>query len=309
LETSLSVLPSRSFQYRCPSVGPRPQGYRHPEKMPHSAIVAKPPDGAPTATVTLPPPLKWAGGKRWQVPHLRRLWEPHRDRRLVEPFCGGMAVTLGLMPQNALLNDVSPHVINVYRWLKRGLTIALAMENDANIYYAHRLRFNELLKVGEGDTAEAAALFLYLNRTGYNGLCRFNNSGGFNVPFGRYKKIGYRTDFTQYKGIFERFEFTNTDFENLTLHPDDFVYADPPYDVEFTQYSKGGFDWNAQQRAAEWLAQHPGPVVLSNQWTDRIVKLYRKLGFKIAPPLTAPRLISCTGDRTPAKEVLATRNL
>lgn len=219
-----------------------------------------------------------------------------------------MAVTLGLMPRAALLNDVSPHVINVYRWLKRGLTITLPMKNEAKTYYAYRVRFNDLLQSGQGESADAAALFLYLNRTGYNGLCRFNNKGGFNVPFGRYKKIGYRTDFSEHKTVFERFEFTNTDFENLTLDPGDFVYADPPYDVEFTQYSKGGFDWDAQQRAAKWLAQHPGPVVLSNQWTDRIVTLYRELGFTIVP-LTAPRLISCTGDRTPAKEVLATRNL
>ncbi len=256
----------------------------------------------------LRPPLKWAGGKRWQVPHLRQLWEPNRTRRLVEPFCGGLAVALGLMPERALLNDVSPHVINVYRWLKRGLTITLPMKNEAKTYYAHRVRFNELLIAGESDSAEAAGLFLYLNRTGYNGLCRFNSRGGFNVPFGRYKKIEYRTDFLEYRSAFERFEFTNTDFEDLPLQPGDFVYADPPYDVEFTSYSRGGFDWDAQQRAARWLSKHPGPVVLSNQWTNRIVELYKDLGFDIVG-LTAPRLISCTGDRTPAKEVLATRNI
>jgi DNA adenine methylase len=147
-----------------------------------------------------------------------------------------------------------------------------------------------------------------LNRTAYNGLCRFNNNGHFNVPFGRYQKIDYRSDFTEYRAIFARFELTNADFENTALCRDDFVYADPPYDVEFTQYSRGGFGWDEQQRSAEWLAKHPGPVVLSNQRTERIEKLYRQLGFAIIP-LTAPRLISCTGDRTPAKEVLATRNL
>ena len=53
----------------------------------------------------LKPPLKWAGGKRWQVPLLKPLWQPHRHRRLVEPFCGGLAVALGLGPERALLND------------------------------------------------------------------------------------------------------------------------------------------------------------------------------------------------------------
>ena len=182
------------------------------------------------------------------------------------------------------------------------------MEHDAKAYYAQRVRFNELLSTGKANTAEAAALFYYLNRTGYNGLCRFNNKGHFNVPFGRYKKIDYRSDFTEYKQAFAQYEFTNTDFEKLELRPEDFVYADPPYDVEFTQYSTGGFGWEEQQRAAEWLAKHRGPVVLSNQRTERIEKLYSKLGFSIKS-LSAPRLISCNGDRTPAREVLATLNL
>lgn len=264
--------------------------------------------GVPPESVRLRPPLKWAGGKRWQVQHLRALWEPHQRKRLVEPFCGGLAVTLGLNPETALLNDVNPHVINLYRWLKRGLNVTVPMEHTSTAYYAARVRFNQLLEIGESGSAEAAALFYYLNRTGYNGLCRFNNQGGFNVPFGRYKKIDYRSDFSEYRPVFARFEFTNTDFAKLPLRDDDFVYADPPYDVEFTQYSKGGFGWAEQQRAAEWLSKHPGPVVLSNQWTDRIVDLYKSLGFKVSP-LQAPRLISCTGDRTPAKEVLATRNL
>jgi DNA adenine methylase len=256
----------------------------------------------------LRPPLKWAGGKRWQVPHLRSLWDLNRDRRLVEPFCGGLAVTLGLMPSRALLNDVNTHVINFYQWLKRGLTPSVTMKNAASTFYAHRERFNGLLASGRADGPEAATLFYYLNRTGYNGLCRFNQQGQFNVPFGRYKKIEYRADFTAYRPVFERFEFTRVDFEAIPVRPDDFVYADPPYDVEFRQYSKDGFGWEEQVRTAEWLASHPGPVVLSNQATDRIVKLYRRLGYDLAF-LTAPRLISCTGDRTPAREVLATRHL
>ena len=78
---------------------------------------------AAPANITLRPPLKWAGGKRWQIPHLRPLWEPHAHRRLVEPFCGGLAVALGLNPATALLNDANPHLVNFYRWLQRGLRI------------------------------------------------------------------------------------------------------------------------------------------------------------------------------------------
>jgi DNA adenine methylase len=255
----------------------------------------------------LRPPLKWAGGKRWQVPHLRVLWAGHTHRRLVEPFSGGLAITLGLSPQTALLNDINPHVVNFYAWLKRGLTTTIVMENDELQYYEHRARFNELLSDGKATSKEAAALFYYLNRTGYNGLCRFNQKGGFNVPFGRYARITYTRDFTPYREVFADWIFTNTDFEAIPLEPDDFVYADPPYDVEFTQYSRGGFSWEEQVRAAEWLAKHSGPVVLSNQATKRIVTLYRRLGFELTF-LQAPRMISCTGDRTPAEEVLAIKN-
>jgi DNA adenine methylase len=256
----------------------------------------------------LGPPLKWAGGKRWQLPELEPLWRAHQHRRLVEPFCGGLAVAMGLLPRRALLNDINPHVINFYNWLKKGLLISFSMQNNATNYYEARARFNQLLESGQSNTAESASLFYYLNRTGYNGLCRFNSKGGFNVPFGRYANINYKSEFPEYKKAFAKWLFTNADFEALELTEEDFIYADPPYDVEFTHYSKGGFDWDEQERAAEWLSRHRGPVVLSNQATPRIVKLYRSLKFSLKF-LEAPRRISCTGDRTPAPEVLAVRNL
>src|SRR5213596_4287286 len=92
-------------------------------------------------TASLRPPLKWAGGKRWLVPHLLPLWEPFSNRRLVEPFCGGLAVALGLMPESALLNDINPHLINFYQMLKRGLPVSVPMENILEMYYAYRVRF------------------------------------------------------------------------------------------------------------------------------------------------------------------------
>jgi len=256
----------------------------------------------------LSPPLKWAGGKRWQLPYLRKYWESQSHRRLVEPFCGGLAVTLGLQPQRALLNDANSHLINFYSWLKRGLKISIEMSNEATLFYQQRDHFNQLLRQGREETREAASLFYYLNRTAYNGLCRFNRRGEFNVPFGRYANINYKRDFGEYKSALAAWEFGNNSFDQTRIAADDFIYADPPYDVVFTQYSKDGFGWNEQVRAAEWLAEHHGPVVLSNQATPRIVRLYRKLGYQIIK-LNAPRRISCTGDRSEAKEVLALRNL
>ncbi len=254
----------------------------------------------------LRPPLKWAGGKRWLVPQIRPIWQAHSHRRLVEPFAGGLAVALSLMPSHVLLNDINPHAINFYRWLKKGFRVDVLMRNDRELYYAHRTRFNSLIANGHSNSKEAATLFYYLNRTGYNGLCRFNRKGEFNVPFGRYKQITYITDFSAYASVFATWDFTTGDFEEISLEPNDFVYADPPYDVEFTQYSKEGFSWDDQIRLADWLAQHPGPVVLSNQATMRVVKLYEELGFTLRF-LNAPRMINCTGDRSRAKEVLAIR--
>lgn len=253
---------------------------------------------------TLKPPLKWAGGKRWLVPHLQPIWERYSNRRYVEPFCGGLAVALGLQPARALLNDVNPHLINFYRHLQKGIQPRIEMRNDERLFYQHRERFNRLIQNSGAKSVEAAELFYYLNRTCFNGLCRFNKTGEFNVPFGTYSTINYASDFGEYASTFKQWAFSNTDVADLETEPDDFIYADPPYDVEFTTYSAGGFSWDDQKRTAELLAQHPGPVVISNQATPRIVELYRDLGFELSY-LAGPRRISCTGDRTAAREVLA----
>jgi len=261
-----------------------------------------------TQSRALAPPLKWAGGKRWQLPYLARLWRPHADRRLIEPFCGGLAVAIGLQPRRALLNDINPHLINFYGWLQRGLRVDIRLDYESDLFYTHRARFNALLRDGGAGTREAAALFYYLNRSGYNGLCRFNNRGEFNVPFGRYTRVRYMDDFTPYREALSAWTFSVGDFARLPIERDDFVYADPPFDVEFRKYSKEGFDWDDQVRVAEWLANHRGPVVLVNQATARVRELYAALGFRL-DYLSAPRRISRTGDRTPAREVVATRNI
>ena len=217
-------------------------------------------------------------------------------------------MALGLSPERALLNDVNPHLINFYQWLQRGLVADVRMLNDESVYNRQRVRFNALLREGSSTTAEAAALFYFLNRTGYNGLCRFNKQGEFNVPFGRYSRITYTRDFTRYAARLSGWEFSCGDFTDLAIDPADFIYADPPYDVEFTAYSRGGFSWDDQIRVATFLAAHRGPVVLVNQSTRRIEDLYRSLGYAIRH-LDAPRRISCNGDRRPAREVLAIRNL
>lgn len=254
------------------------------------------------------PPLKWAGGKRWLVPYLKPLWEKHKDKRFVEPFCGGLAATIGLLPEKALLNDINPHLINFYQQVKSGLIINTRLINDEDAYYKNREKFNLLLKRKEFKGKKTAELFYYLNRTGFNGLCRFNSSGFYNIPFGKHKTINYVKDFSKYKEFFEKWKFTHSDFDKIKIEKNDFIYADPPYDIAFSQYSMEGFSWEDQVRTAKWLSKHTGPVVLSNHATKRIIDLYSSLGFNIKI-LDAPRVISCTGDRKKVKEVLATKNL
>jgi DNA adenine methylase len=252
----------------------------------------------------LEPPLKWAGGKRWLISRLQPIWQHHASCRLVEPFAGGLSVALGLCPKHALLNDASTHLINFYCWLQTGLVITIPCYNDPAQYYDHRLRFNELITQGRADTKEAAELFYYLNRTGYNGLCRFNRKGLFNVPFGRHACIRYRTDLTPYAAILGAWRFQAGDFMAFPIQPGDFVYADPPYDGGFTAYAGKAFSWTDQVRLAQWLASLKVPVVASNRASERVLSLYTELGFHIAL-IDAPRSMAANGGRARVKEMFA----
>lgn len=257
---------------------------------------------------TLTPALKWAGGKRWLLPHLLPLWQRFADHRLVEPFVGGMGVALSLQPKRAYLSDLNEHLVNFHHWLQRGLVAEIEFIHEEAAFYKARTRFNELTHQQQQTTSEAATLFYYLNRTCFNGLCRFNRKNEFNVPFGRYKTINYTRDFTHYQPQLAAWEIAHHSFEHTPVQNGDFVYVDPPYDTPFTQYAKEDFTWVDQERLVQWLLTYDGPIVATNQATPRILALYQDAGFQVQT-LAAPRRISCTGDRTPAQEILATKNL
>lgn len=255
------------------------------------------------------PPLKWAGGKRWLIDEISKWYEP--GRRLVDPFVGAMSVPLGLKAKNVLLSDVNPHLMNFHRSLMIGLLKTedydhIEFRNDQHVYYRNREMFNSLCSTGQFWTVDGALLFYYLNRTCFNGLCRFNSRGEFNVPFGRYKSINYNIDFRSYMAPMKEWTLMSGDFESLPTKPDDFIYADPPYDVEFTRFAQRDFSWDDQLRLASWLSKHQGPVVTSNQATPRIVDLYKRYGFEVYG-VSGPRNISSSGDRTPAQEILAVK--
>lgn len=255
----------------------------------------------------LQPLLKWIGGKRWLVPRLVQYYQ--LSRRLVDPFVGGMSVPLGLRAEKAVISDINPHLINLYRWLQAGLTPGNLVDftNSEHCYYMNRDRFNQLCVQRDYQSKEGALLFYYLNRTCFNGLCRFNQAGLFNAAYGKYKNLVYREDFSDYRDAMKDWLITCGDFTDVNLQPDDFIYADPPYDNTFTKFTPEDFGWSDQERLARWLAAHPGPVVASNSYTERIVDLYKSLGFQVYIG-DAPRRVSCDGNRDNATEILAMKN-
>ena len=278
-------------------------GVRRRTRSGRKAIVwVAPCDG----NVSLGSPLKWVGSKKWLAPRLRDLYAPHRGRRLVEPFVGGMNVALALRPADALLCDVNPHLINFYRRLRDSRPFEIEMRSDERLYYAYRDCFNQLTRSGAAETATAAELFYYLNKTGFNGVCRFNASGEFNVPFGKRKNVEYKRDFSEYATALRGWQLSCAPFGTQNLRADDFVYADPPYDGTFVDYSAGGFNWEQQRALAIWLSHHTGPVVASNSSSERVLDLYRGLGFDVQLA-EAPRSVSCDGNRAPVMEMLAVK--
>lgn len=181
--------------------------------------------------------------------------------------------------------------------------------NDDTAYYALRNLFNTT-----EDPKEKAALFLYLNKHGYNGLCRYNLSGEFNVPFGRYKKPYFPANEIRY--FHERAKvatFVHADFlSSMELAVSgDVVYCDPPYvplseTSNFTSYSSGGFSadqQNALANKARTLAARGVPVVISNHDTEFTRRAYA--GAEIVS-FDVQRYISCSGsNRGKAHELLA----
>ncbi|AEW06909.1 DNA adenine methylase Dam [Sulfobacillus acidophilus DSM 10332] len=261
------------------------------------------------------PFLKWAGGKMRLVPLIRQHLPP--GRRLVEPFAGSAAVWLNCDYPQALIGDINPDLIRLYRVLKEAgeefiaycRSFFVPANNTPEAYYALREMFNQ-----SRDPWQRSALFLYLNRHGYNGLCRYNQAGRFNVPFGQYRRPYFpETEMRTFWQKAQGAEFVSTDFRQmfLQLEPGDVVYCDPPYvplsaTASFTGYTADGFGAGDQVALAEWaktLAARGIPVVISNhatQWTHSLYDGARQVRVPVSRP------ISCRASaRGPVTEVVA----
>jgi DNA adenine methylase len=263
----------------------------------------------------LRPFLKWAGNKHRILE--RVLSQLPDGDRLVEPFVGSGAVFLNAQFEQNILADTNADLIHLYRILQE--------EGDKFIPYAARYlqaKYNnresfERLREQFNTTRSKrlkAALFIYLNRHGFNGLCRYNKSGKFNVPFGQQPKP-YRPipEMRHFHKVAQNAVFLHQDFQKTMqeARPGDIIYCDPPYaplssTADFTAYSAGGFDQALQGVLVEEAiacAKRGIPVLISNHDTPFVRALYQGaslISFKV------PRFISCDSqNRKPVKEVLA----
>lgn len=261
------------------------------------------------------PFLKWAGGKFRLVPRIKEKLAP--GKRLIEPFAGSCAVALNTHYEQYLLNDINPDLISLYRILQQEgppfIDYCRGFFTEGNNSEKHYYKLREQFNAGRDPRAKAA-LFLYLNRHGYNGLSRYNASGEFNVPFGRYKKPYFPAEellFFYHK--FQQAEFTCQDFAAVmrTATPADVVYCDPPYaplneTSNFTSYSAGGFNDGEQKRLAAMALEIAGrgvKTVISNHCNDFTREIYKDAHLEIFP---VQRFISCIGNnRAAVDELLA----
>ncbi|CUS47922.1 MAG: DNA adenine methylase Dam [Idiomarinaceae bacterium HL-53] len=232
--------------------------------------------------------LKWAGGKYALVGDIKRVLPA--GEKLIEPFVGAASVFLNTDYERYLLNDINPDLIGLYQTLKLkpktfiedAKTLFVARNNDKDAYYALREQFNASL-----DVYERSLLFLYLNRHGYNGLCRYNSKGGFNVPFGQYKKPYFPEAELEYFALkARRATFTCEPFHQSFRRAREghVIYCDPPYlplspTANFTAYAMHGFGLDDQQLLAKKAVQAAKnrniPVVISNHDTEQGRWLYR----------------------------------
>jgi len=265
----------------------------------------------------LKPPLKWAGGKRSLIEQITELFpEDYRTRRYHEPFLGGGAVFFELEPENGTINDVNPKLMNFYRVVRDNpndlIDEASKYRYEEKEFYRRRKRFNKQ----EIPSVESAALFLYLNRTAFNGLYRVNSKGEFNVPFGRYSnpKIVYKKRITETSDLLSGIEIFCKDFNYILEHAErgDICYLDPPYHpmsktANFTEYALGSFSLKDQERLRDiCIKLDEGGIifVLSNSDTPEIKELYRDTGFTLKGLKTRRSISSKSSSRNSGKEVL-----
>jgi DNA adenine methylase len=278
--------------------------------------------GGAVSTTKFRPILKWAGGKTRLVPAiLGKL--PSQIGTYYEPFVGGAAVFFALAAEKrfkrAVLADKNRDLIDVYKGVKTDVDGVIrllreyARRHDQDTYYETRE-----LSPASLDLAERAARFIYLNKTGYNGLYRVNRAGQFNVPFGRYEnpticneaRLRAAAEALGARGV----SIKVADFERTSARaePGDAVYFDPPYvplskTASFTGYHNESFGAEEHQRLADTFAsltRRKVVTVLSNSGGKETRRLYEAKGVQVDTVLVTRPINSKSSARGAVSELL-----
>ena len=265
------------------------------------------------------PVLKWAGGKRRLRFELERLIPgDYKDRSYHEPFFGGGAIFFHFEPTCGTINDINVRLMNFYRVVKeRPLDLIEEVrryEYSKEQYYECRRMFNE----EELGPVEEAAILLYMNKTGYNGLYRVNSKGKYNVPFGRFKNptIVHEDRILRASELFSRMEIYSERFPYVkdVAVEGDIVYLDPPYLPEedvlrFTAYSTKGFGLEDHLLLMDLCKKLDDKGVLfiqSNSFVPPIVDACEKYGFTVHQVNVSRAINRVITDRGRIPEVLIT---
>jgi DNA adenine methylase len=200
----------------------------------------------------LKPLIKWSGGKSDEIKMFEKYFPEHYTR-YIEPFVGGGSVYFYINPVNAVISDVHVELIDLYKSIGngKGKEIFDFMEenpNDENTYYKVR----DEMEIN--DTLDSAKIFYYQRKTCFRGMLRYNKNGKFNIPFGRYKTINYNEIINKdYEMLLGRTEILNKGFDYIFENYNDennFMFLDPPYDSEFTDYGYCQFGKEEQKKLA-----------------------------------------------------------
>lgn len=245
-------------------------------------------------------PIKWAGGKSWLIERINQDCIKLNPETFIDVFTGSGIVALNSPCKNVVANDINHALITFHKTIKAGSLNLGTFNLTEQEYYNNRNRFNQIKNSNINDI-ELSVLFYYINKTCFNGLYRENSKGEFNVPWGKKKKLAeLKVDHNAYSKII----FKESSYELLDIPSNSFMYLDPPYDTPFTKYSKGDFTWKNQVELLNWALSKNNNFAISNQATDRIIKLYKDSGLNV-DILYAPRRISANGNRDKVKEVYA----